>query len=353
MLNKYKIKPMLNHEPLSVYGFDRVLKPQHVFPQAAEKIDPSLPITKHELLIDVDRLNIDSASFHQILESQKGNIQKVTKKILSITRERGKMHNPITNSGGMLLGTVKQVGKKFPQKNFKVGDRVATLVSLSLTPLHIDEILEVIPAKEQVRVRGHAILFASGIAQKIPHDLSETLALSVLDVCGAPALVADFCKKRKKMTIVILGGGKAGLLSAAAAKKVLKNNSQVIVLEKSRAAVKNGKKMPFVDQIFEADLLDAPATMQLVQKITKSKMADLVVNCVNVPGTEMSSVLAAKKEGTVIFFNMATNFQKAVLGAEGVGHETRLVMGNGYFQGHGDLALDLIRYSPALKAYFS
>lgn len=335
------------------YGFHRVIRPQNVFPQAAEKIDPSLPITEDELLIDVDRLNIDSASFHQIWESQKHNIQKVEKKILSIIRERGKMHNPVTNSGGMLLGTIKQIGKQFPQKSFKIGDRVATLVSLCLTPLHIEEIFEVIPEKEQVRVRGHAVLFASGIVQKIPPDLPETLALSVLDVCGAPALVADFCKKERKMTIVILGAGKAGLLSAAAAKKALKKKSHVIILEKSPAAVKNAKKMPFVDQAFEADLLEAATTMRLVQGITKSKMADLVVNCVNVPGTEMSSILAAKKEGSVIFFNMATNFQKAVLGAEGVGHETKLIMGNGYFPGHGDLALDLIRTNPALKAYFS
>ena len=81
-------------------------------------------------------------------------------------------------------------------------------------------------------------------------------------------------------------------------------------------------------------------------------MADLVANCVNVPGTETASILAAKRSGTVLFFNMVTNFQAAVLGAEGIGHETRLVMGNGYTPGHADLALNLVRESPGLREWF-
>ncbi len=337
------------------YGLHRVLKPRGVFPQAAERIDSSLPIADDEMLIDVDRLNVDSASFHQIWTSEKGDPEKVKKRILSIIHARGKMHNPVTNSGGMLLGTVSQIGKRFP-KGFRVGDRLATLVSLSLTPLHVEALLEVLPEKEQVRVKGRAILFASGIAQKIPDDLPESLVLSALDVCGAPALVADACgslkQKKEAQIVVVLGAGKAGMLSAAAAKRSLKGKARVIVLEKSRSAVRRGKEMPFVDGIFETDLLDAPATMRLVDKTTKGKMADLVVNCVNVAGTEMSSILAAKKDGTVLFFNMATNFQKAVLGAEGVGRETRLIMGNGYYPGHGDFALNLIRSEKKLRQWF-
>ncbi|QQR79642.1 MAG: L-erythro-3,5-diaminohexanoate dehydrogenase [Deltaproteobacteria bacterium] len=338
------------------YGLHRVLQPKGVFPQAALKIDPTLPLATDEMLIQVDRLNIDSASFHEISQSEKGDLKKIEKKILSIIQSRGKMHNPVTNSGGMLLGTIKQIGKNFPQKKFKVGDRVATLVSLSLTPLSIDKILEVISEKEQVLVKGHAILFASGIAQKIPNDLPETLVLSVLDVCGAPALVSQYCKKLKKSrgkkTIIILGAGKAGMLSAAAAKKILKDKARVIVLEKNLEAVKKGRSLSFVDDIFQADLLDASKTMMQIDKMTHGHMGDLVVNCVNVPGTEMSSILSAKKNGTVLFFNMATNFQKAVLGAEGVGHETQLLMGNGYYPGHGDLALNLIRLDKKLRNWF-
>jgi L-erythro-3,5-diaminohexanoate dehydrogenase len=62
----------------------------------------------------------------------------------------------------MLLGKVKAVGKEFPNP-VPVGTRIATLVSLSLTPLKIDKIEAIHMDKDQVDIQGHAILFASGI----------------------------------------------------------------------------------------------------------------------------------------------------------------------------------------------
>jgi L-erythro-3,5-diaminohexanoate dehydrogenase len=317
---------------MSDYGFDRVFSPAGVFPQAAEKLDVSLPIRPGETLIRVDRLNLDSASFHQLWNQSKKDPEILKKEILRIVRERGKMHNPVTNSGGTLLGTVEEGMKK--------GERIATLVSLSLTPLHLDEIVSVDLKREQVAVKGYAILFKSGIAAPLPSDFSESAALAIFDVCGAPALVAQMAKEGE--TVVILGAGKAGLLSAAQAKKQVGKKGKVILLEKEKASVAAGKSFSFVDLVLETDL----------QTSTQTFNADLVVNCVNVPGTEMASILAAKKNGTVLFFNMATNFQAAVLGGEGIGHETRLVMGNGYTPRHAELALNLVREIPELKNWF-
>lgn len=76
----------------------------------------------------------------------------------------------------------------------KVGDKLATLVSLSLT-LVIDEILEVRPDIDQVDIKGKAILFESGIYAKLPDDIPENLALSVLDVAGAPAQTQKLVKE--------------------------------------------------------------------------------------------------------------------------------------------------------------
>ena len=55
-----------------------------------------------------------------------------------IVATRGKMQNPETGSGGMLVGTVEEVGPESPL-GLSVGDRVATLVSLTLTPLVIED----------------------------------------------------------------------------------------------------------------------------------------------------------------------------------------------------------------------
>lgn len=333
------------------YGLHRVLKPEGVFPQAAEILDVSLPIAENEALVRVDLLNIDSASFHQLWTSVNHDTERMKKIIMDVVRQRGKMHNPTTNSGGMLLGTVEQVGDKLSgHAKLTQGDRIATLVSLTLTPLHLDKIHQVHISSEQVEVSGYAILFESSMAHRIPKDLPENISLSVMDVCGAPALTSHLCHVGE--VVVILGAGKAGLLVAAEARKKLGRSGKVIVLEKNSAAVEAAKKLSFVDHVLEVDLQNPRQTREIVLQETQAKMADLVVNCVNVSGTEMASLLSAKRTGTVLFFNMATSFQTAVLGAEGIGHETRLIMGNGYYPGHADMALGLVRENLELKNWF-
>lgn len=118
------------------YGTHRVLNPKGTLPQPALKLDNNMEIYENEILIDVKTLNIDSASYTQIKQFCGADPEKMEELILSIVEERGKMQNPVTGSGGMLIGTVKEIGPKFQNtQNLKVGDKIATLVSLSLTPL--------------------------------------------------------------------------------------------------------------------------------------------------------------------------------------------------------------------------
>jgi L-erythro-3,5-diaminohexanoate dehydrogenase len=332
------------------YGCHRVLTQINAFPQAAERLDVSLPIYSDEMLIRVERLNLDSASFRQLKEAARGDGRAMAREIQQIVRLRGKMHNPVTNSGGTLLGTIQEVGPSAEKKGFRKGERLATLVSLTLTPLHLDGIDAIDLEREQVAVRGYAILFESGIAHRLPPDFPEPMTLSIFDVCGAPAWIPHLVKVGE--TVVVFGAGKAGVLVCAEARKKVGKGGHVFLLEREGAAVEAARRLSFVDSVLEVDLLDARQTLKLVSEATGAKMGDLIVNCVNVPGTEMATILAAKRTGTALFFNMATRFQDAVLGAEGIGHETRLLMGNGYYPGHADLALNLVREFPELRAWF-
>src|ERR1700745_2931451 len=81
--------------------------------------------------------------------------------------------------------------------------------------------------------------------------------------------------------------------------------------------------------------------------------ADVTVVCVDVPGCEGGAILSTAQGGTVIFFSMATRFSAAALGAEGVAADVTMLVGNGSTPGHADLALDLIRGNPAVRALFT
>lgn len=335
------------------YGTHRVIEPIGVLPQPANKISqPSDVIYDNEIVIDVDVLNIDSASFTQIKEQAKGNVEEIKSIILEIVASQGKMKNPVTGSGGMLIGTIDRIGSSIKgTHDLNVGDRIATLVSLSLTPLRIDEILDVKVDIDQVKIKGKAVLFESGIYAKLPSDLSETLSLAVLDVCGAPAQTARMVKE--KDTVVILGaGGKSGILCCAVAKQMVGKEGVVIGADFSEEGLTRLENLSICDHVIKLNATDALACYDAMSTITKEQMADVVINNVNIPNTEMGSVLMCKDRGIVYFFSMATSFTKAALGAEGVGKDVDMIIGNGYAQGHAEMAIDVLRQNPKIKALY-
>jgi len=295
------------------YGTHRVIEPAGVLPQPAKKISNDMEIFSNEILIDVIALNIDSASFTQIEEEAGHDVEKIKAKIKEIVAEKGKMQNPVTGSGGMLIGTVEKIGDDLVGKtDLKVGDKIATLVSLSLTPLRIDEIIDIKPDIDRVEIKGKAVLFESGIYAVLPTDMSETLALAALDVTGR-----------------VIG--------------VVRNEKEKELLKR----VSDKVRIVIADATKPMDVLHA------VLEANDGNEVDVAINCVNVANTEMSTILPVKEFGIAYFFSMATAFTKAALGAEGVGKDITMIVGNGYTVDHAAITLEELRESAALREIFN
>ena len=376
----------LGSEPVapSPLGLHRVLEPAGVLPQAAWRLDPSPRIASSEVRIRVDRLNLDAASFRQLREAHGADPDKIRAAVLDIIASRGKMQNPVTGSGGMLTGTVEQAGPDSPL-GLLPGQRVATLVSLTLTPLTItDGLARWDGATEQVPCDGHAILFARSIAAVLPSDLPAELSLAVMDVCGAPALTHRVVKAAEGAPVVAVLGtaGKSGSLSAAAARLagaakvigVVPDDREAALLHEisemseicdscagehtgggdlglgDSSGPGNAGGRTLVDEIVIADARDP---VPLAEKIAAAGgPADVTVVCVDVPGCEGGAILSTAQGGTVIFFSMATSFSVAALSAEGVAADVTMLVGNGYVPGHAEFALNLVRTTPAVRALF-
>ena len=273
--------------------------------------------------------------------------------MLGIVEKQGKHRNPVTGSGVMLLGTVEKIGDALKGKiDLKEGDKIATLVSLSLTPLRIDKIKEIRPDVDQVDIDGKAILFESGIYAKIPTDLPEKLALSALDVAGAPAQTAKLVKPGD--TVLIIGaGGKSGMLCCYEAMKRAGVTGKVIGLCHSQKSADRLKALGFCHTVFTADATQPVPVMEKISELTGGQMCDVTINNVNIPDTEMTSILCTKNDGVVYFFSMATSFTKAALGAEGVGSDVTMIVGNGYTKGHAEITLQELRENEALRKIFT
>jgi len=333
------------------YGTHRVISPSGTLPQPAYKLDNTMEVYDNEVLIEVSTLNVDSASYTQIKQSCGSDAEKMKHMILSIVEERGKLQNPVTGSGGMLIGTVKKIGDNFPKNRLKVGDKIATLVSLSLTPLKIKEIKKLTPYSDQVDVDAEAILFESGLFAVLPHDIPEKLALAALDVAGAPAQV-DRLVTDGDIVCIIGGGGKSGILCCYQAMQNAGQSGKVIVVEYSKENAKRISDLGLATDVIVADATNVMDVYNKVMEITGGRGCDVTVNNVNVPSTEMTSILITKGQGYVYFFSMATSFTKAALGAEGVGKDINLIVGNGYAKGHANLTLNIIRESKEIRELF-
>src|SRR5215472_4160742 len=280
--------------PGSPLGLHRVIDPPGVLPQAARRLDADPQIWPDEVLVRVERLNLDAASFRQLHKAHGGDPAAIKAAVLGIIAARGKMQNPVTGSGGMLTGVVAETG---PQASLGLapGDRVASLVSLSLPPLVLtDGLARWDGRSEQVPCDGHAILFGRSIAAVLPGDLPVPLALAVLDVCGAPALTSRVVSEAgrrggKPPVVAILGAaGKSGSLSGAAARRA--GAGLVIGVVPNQAEAQTLTAAGLADQVVIADARDPAALAEAVRGA--GGPAQVTIVCVDVPGCEGGAVLA-------------------------------------------------------------
>ena len=335
-------------------GTHRVLEPPGALPQAAWRLDNDTSRRcENEVVLDVETLNVDSASFRQMEEARapgESAAQAVERQIVETVRARGKQHNPVTGSGGMLVGRVLSVGAASPS-GLGAGELVATLCSLTLTPLELVRVRAVRVEAHQVDVEARAILFASSPFARISEDpgaLDRRVALAALDVAGAAPQVSRLVKPG--MRVLVLGcGGKSGLLVGTAARRA--GAARVIGVEAHAQAAAVATSLAAFDEVLQ---LDARHPVELSERAIPAlgAEADLTVSCVNVADAEMSAILATRDGGTIYFFSMATSFTRAALGAEGISRDVSMLIGNGYCHGHAQATLRLLDEEPRLRAIF-
>ena len=344
-----------------VFGIHRSIEPLGALPQPAQRVSADFThLYDGELLLAVETLNVDAASFRQMEEAARdaGTAEEaigdaVAARIVETVNARGKQHNPVTGSGGMLLGRVLQVTPAHPFfGQLKEGSRVATLVSLSLTPLRLDAVTSVRRESTQLDVSGEAVLFGSGAFAVLDGSFSDRLALAILDVAGAAPQVARLVKPGH--VVVVLGaGGKSGILCVAEARRQGGPDAVIVGVENHEPAAKELRDLVLCTAVISGNARDAVGMRQAVLAATGGREADVTFSCVNVEGAEMAAILCTRHRGTVYFFAMSTSFTRAALGAEGVGRDVDLLIGNGYAENHATHTLDLVRAMPGLRDLFA
>ncbi|MGH2926183.1 MAG: hypothetical protein ACRDK1_09455 [Solirubrobacterales bacterium] len=325
-------------------GADRVAEPPGALPQPAERLDPTGPVRPFELEVAVERLMVDSTSFRQIRERAGGDAAAMGERIAEIVASRGKLHNPDTDSGGVLSGTVTAIGGELESPP-AIGERIVTLASLTLTPLRLEAVRVVDSEDPQVEVAGTAYVFERMAWARAPENLPLATAIEIYDVCAAASQTRDLA--RQGDTVCVLGAGHAGKLALAAARQAAPRGT-VVAVDVDGEAVDQVVMLGLCDIGVTADLRDPLGALEAV-RAAGAPPADLTVVVVNATGCEPTAILLTAKGGTALFFSMATSFSAAALAADGIGSKVRMMVGSGYSPDGGAHALDLVRGSAALR----
>lgn len=336
-------------------GIHRVIEPIGSLPQAAWKLDNTPIVQYSETLVEVQALHIDSASFTQMANACDRDHERMKRHIMDIIHQRGKMHNPATGSGGVLIGVVRELDDLYARaNNLSIGDTIISLTSLSWLPLYIENIHAIHFDRSEVEVTGKAVLFRSNPLAKMPKDLSQNIVVAALDVAGAPSRASMLVQPGQRIT-VLGAGGTAGLLTLCAVRQCLGSQGEIIAIEYNKQALHDVASLNVADVLIQGNATQAIDLVKSVQRACSAGeyLADLAINVVNVPNTEFATILLTKPQGCILFFSMATSFTAAALIAEGIASQVEMQIGNGYMPDSGAISLQLLRDYPALRTIFT
>ncbi len=330
------------------FGGERVLEPKGYIPTAAWKLDNSHSISDKEMRIRVDTIKIEEWNFRQLCNECNYDKKLIGDKIQELVKKRGKMHNPITDSAGICFGTVDEIGREYNNKGgLKPGDKVICTTSLTSIPLYLEEVVEIDFNYAQIKVKGFAVVFGSSTVRPVPKNLEIPYTLIAMDEVGS--LKKAFMLMRKSKRILILGDGLLHiLLYAAVARRAVKDEGYVIaVMDKGCMLNLNKKDIndvldPYVDNLYFTDILQHTESFEYFSDMEPQEF-DLSINCANMLGGEVLSVMLTKDKGKVFFTSLISNFNTAVLFAESLGKDLEMIAIEEFTEGFVEFTEELVK----------
>jgi len=328
------------------YGMNRVLEPQYVLPTSAWRLDNSRAIAKDEIRIDIKRIHIEGTSFKQICMEANDNDQRIKQKIMDIVIRRGKLHNPVTDTGGLFYGIVSEIGEAFNNaKEFAPGDEVVCNASLASIPIYINNILSIDRAFGQIEVEGYAILYNEVPVIRKPEGIPIPLLLFAFNESGTIYRITNTAVGKKRF-LVVGNNLLSNLLFGYAIRKVAREDAEVVcLLDKKTDIVLKGKSInELISKVFtEVRYVDILKPMECLSQLNVNAPFDLSVNCADIPGAETINILATKSGGTVVFANLINNYNIALYITESISKQLDIRCADGYLEAYDEFDIEVIK----------
>lgn len=329
---------------MSNYGTSRVLEPKFVIPTSAWRLDNSRNVRPDELRVSADIIHLEGTSFKQICTEANNDPAEIRREIIDTTIRRGKLHNPVTDTGGVLYGTVEAIGDEYENKaGLKVGDKIIINASLTSFPMYLENIGDIDWVFNQVKAKGYAIVHSDIPVIKVSEDVPVRQMLFALDESGTLYKLSTLIEDKSRFLIV--GNNLlSNILYGYVIRRALGDQCEITcVLDKRTGIDVTGegieRLMPRVfDQI---QILDILRPVECIRQLGESCF-DLSVNCAEIPGAETINILATREGGTVLFANLINNLNIALYITESISKELEVLGAEGYTGNYAEFDLQLV-----------
>ena len=330
----------------ATYGIKRVLEPKNVLPTSAWKLDNGRNIFPDELRVSIKRIHLEGTGFKQICTESNDDEKKIKQNIIDMVIRRGKLHNPVTDTGGLVMGVVEEIGAEYDNReNLKTGDLIICNASAASIPLYIEEITGVNKAFNQLEAKGYAIIHSLIPIVKAPKDVPVDMLMFTFDQSGTLYRLHKLAERKKKFLIV--GNSMlTNLLYGYVIRDTAGENCEITcLLDKKTNLRLAGKGMDsLMEKVFdEVNFLDILRPMECVERLGGESLFDLSVNCAEIPGAETVNILATKPGGTVLFANLINNLNIALYITESISKNLEVRGAEGYLEEYDNFDIDIVR----------
>lgn len=337
---------------LNSYGIKRVIEPNHVLPTSAWRVDNTREIYSNEMRISINKIHIESTSFRQICVETNNNAEKIKDRIMDIVAKRGKFHNPVTDTGGVVFGTIEEIGADYRNtRGLAVGDEVICNASLAAIPLYISHISNVNMTFTQADAEGYAILFDEFPIVKKPENIPINLMLYTFDESGT--LYSAYKSAAGKKRCLVVGNSLlTNLLFGYAIRKAAGPEAEIVCLFDNNTDIGiRGKALSdLMEKTFDAiHYVNILKPVECLEKLDVG-LFDVSINCADIPGAETINILSTKPGGTVYFANLINNYNIALYITEAISRQIEIKCADGYEEEYAAFDIKILQeISPYLE----
>ena len=331
---------------MNSYGLERSLTPRWTLTPSAWELDNSRELKAGEIRIALERVHVEGTSFRQICQEAGNDEERIKEKINDIVIRRGKLHNPITDTGGLLCGVIEEIDRSYENtRGFKPGDKVICNASLAGLPMYIDRITNIDKVYSQFDAEGYAICLPGMPVNKRPDDIPVDLLLFAFNESGTIYTVSNDAKDKKRIAVLANNNLMAMVYGYTIRKAAGPDAEVYCILDRNTPVSAEGPKVEeFKKKVFtDVHYVNVMRPVECLKQFADKPSVDMMVNCADIPGAETISVMATRSGGTVIFANFISNYNIALYVTEATSKDLNIKCADGYLDRYAEFDFEIVR----------